>query len=714
MLIFQSAYISIFFVYSTLLPMISMRNLSPWRTAIRQAWSLVLLAFLGVYCPCFGQGRTAAPAWSSQKSLFVLSESAPNGLGLTTIDLRTAGTMEHRFYPAAEGRVLSPSLKVDHKGQTWAVWEEWGDTRSRVGLGRLTAPGVIIPKNLALKAGWNCSPDLAFDQADHPWLAWIYNRIGEQSLYIQDIDRKRSWLLADASSFLNPQLLSDSQGRIWVFWAATEASQSRFFYRVYNGVSWSPAVGLGNPSSFPIHSFSAFLDARCVPRMVWSQYEGRQYKIFGMLKGVGPAAPVIQLSSASGGSDVFPSLGLLNGSTPVVSWVRSSQKANRLFLKYSEGAVWSGEKEVSECGGSGSVPEMTVRGDEAAFVWWTEGRLQWRVVSLGQMAGLVPSAPPKATPSVPWAAPPSPAPPPVPYNPDLDETKYIGFGDSITYGVIDSEYHPDLGYVPRLQSGLSQVLGPTTVVNEGYPSEITMHGLARLGGVLEEDKGLFILILEGTNDTVTKIYSLEATAFNLKEIARQSKAFGVLPALATLLPRYDQNAKMARILDINLKIREIAQEAAVPLVDLYQAFIDYPPEQGGTMSLISGDGLHPNEKGYQFMADQWQAAVCDFPFAPWSFNVGRNYGRMWRPGRQGALISWLDNPKIADRRHIQGYRLYRKTGAGSAATFQFLALVIQSRNYFDGDVTLRSEVEYVIAALMNSGVEGPCSSPAKY
>jgi hypothetical protein len=309
----------------------------------RAAGSLFLLAVLSVPGPCIGQERTAAPAWSSQQSLFVLSEIADNGLGLTSIDLRTAGTTERRFYPAASGRVLSPSLKIDHKGQAWAVWEEWGDTRSRVGLGRLSASGVISPKNPALKEGWNCSPDLVFDQEDHPWLAWINNRIGAQTLFIQDIDRKRTWLLADASSFLNPQLLSDSQGRIWIFWAATEASQSRFFYRVYNGVSWSPTVGLGTPTSFPLHSFSAVLDAQGVPRIVWSQYEGRQYKIFGLLKGVGPAASVVQLSSGSGGSDVFPSLGLLNGSTPVVSWVRSSQKGNRLFLKYSEGAVWSGE-----------------------------------------------------------------------------------------------------------------------------------------------------------------------------------------------------------------------------------------------------------------------------------------------------------------------------------------------------------------------------------
>jgi lysophospholipase L1-like esterase len=673
-----------------------------------------MLALLTAGRPCAGQERTAAPAFGSRRNLLVLSESHDNGLGLTTVDIRTAETTERRFYPIASGRVLSPSLKVDHKGQAWAVWEEWGDSQSRIGLGRLSASGVISPKNPALKAGWNCSPDLTFDLNDHPWLAWVNDRIGAQTLFIQDIDRKKTWLLAEASSFLNPQLFSDSQGRIWVFWTATVASQSRFYYRVYNGVSWSPTVGIGTPSSFPIHSFSAVLDAQGIPRMVWSQSDGRQYKIFGLLKGVGPTAPVVQISTGSGGGDVFPSLGLLNGSTPVVSWVRSTQKGNSLVLKYSEGAVWSGEKEVSECGGSGSVPQMIVRGEEAAFVWWTEGRLQWRVVSLGQMAGLIPSTPPKAAPSVPAAAPPSPASPPVPYNPNLDESKYIGFGDSITYGVIDSEYHPDLGYIPRLQNGLSLTIGPTTVVNEGYPSEITMHGLARLGDVLDQDKGLFILILEGTNDTITKIYSLEATAFNLQEMARQCKAVGVLPALATLLPRYDQNAKMARVLDINLKIREIAQEAAVPLVDLYQAFIDYPPEQGGTMSLISGDGLHPNEKGYQFMADQWQAAVRDFPFAPWSFNISRGYGKMRAPRNQGLLISWLDNPKIADPRHIQGYRLYRKVGAGSAASFQFLALVTRPRIYFDWNVSLASEVEYAIAALMSGGVEGPCSSPAKY
>jgi len=473
-------------------------------------------------------------------------------------------------------------------------------------------------------------------------------------------------------------------------------------------------VRVGGSSPFPVQSFSAAVDVLGVPRLVWSQYDGRDYEVYAYLRGLGPASIKDQLTANAEAQDVDASLGLINGWKPIVSWVRYDKIGRSLRLKYDAGGVWSVEKSVLSLAAEASLPQMTVSDGETAFAWWSGDRLRWRFVSQGQLAGLPQGEVAPRDLFAPFQPPISPSAPRYLINPSLDEARYIGFGDSITYGTIDSEFHPDLGYIPRLQDRLGQSFGPTTVFNEGVPSEITLTGMARLGSVLAKDQARFILILEGTNDTITKIWSLEASAFNLREMTRQCLAAGVLPALATLLPRIDRNAKPARVLDLNQEIRSIAAEMSVPLVDLYQAFIAYPPGDGGFLSLISNDRLHPNEKGYQYLADQWYLAIRGFPFAPRDVETSQEYDRIRFRGNQGVMISWLASPKIDDSILILGYRLYRKVGDEAGASFQFLTFVARPWKYFDTNIAAGTDYFYVVSTVLRNGIEGPGSLPAKF
>jgi len=664
--------------------------------------------------PCAAQERTAAPALSSAKKLLVLSDNADNGLGLAAIESGAAGPSERRYFPPAAGRILSPSLKIDRLGRPWAVWEDWTDSSSRIGFGLLADSESLKPENPALPQGWNHSPDLCFDLAGTPWLAWVNDRIGEQSLYVRNHGRGTTWVLATAASFVGPQVSADGQGRVWVFWSARDGGQSQFYFRVFNGVSWSRPVRVGGPSPFPVQSFSAAVDVLGVPRLVWSQYDGRDYEVYAYVRGLGPVASKDQLTANAEAQDVYPSLGLINGLEPIVSWIRYDKIGRSLRLKYDSGGVWSGEKSVLSLAAEASLPQMTVSAGETAFAWWSGDRLRWRFVSRSEMSGLPQGEAAPRDLFAPFQPPISPSAPRYLINPSLDEARYIGFGDSITYGTIDSEFHPDLGYIPRLQDRLGQSFGPTTVFNEGVGSEITLTGMARLGGVLAKDQARFILILEGTNDTVTKIWSLEASAFNLREMTRQCLAAGVLPALATLLPRVDRNAKPARVLNLNQEIRSIAAEMAVPLVDLDRAFLTYPQADGGFLSLISNDRLHPNEKGYQYLADQWYLAIRGFPFAPRDVKTAQEYDRIRFRGNQGVMISWSASPKIDDPSLILGYRLYRRVGSGTGASFQFLAFVARPRKYFDTDTAADTDYFYVVATVLRNGIEGPGSSPAKF
>lgn len=297
------------------------------------------------------------------------------------------------------------------------------------------------------------------------------------------------------------------------------------------------------------------------------------------------------------------------------------------------------------------------------------------------------------------------------FNPLLNESRYIGFGDSITYGTINHEPSLEKGYIPRLDAILDLAFGPTEIINEGSSGEETSMGVFRLDYVLAVDQARYILIMEGTND-ISFLRPVETITANLRSLLTKSLDAGLLPAIATVIPRRDSRWGISAYdnlhLAVNAAIRLMAPELGIPLVDLYDIFTQYA--NGGAAALLSEDLKHPNEKGYQVMAEAWAAAVKKYPFPPVQVQVRRDSDKILFYRRPGNMVTWLPNPKIRESGTIGGYKVYRRKRGEGNDKFVLLSRVSGLESYFDTAIAVGTSYEYIVAAFRPDGVEGPASS----
>lgn len=216
--------------------------------------------------------------------------------------------------------------------------------------------------------------------------------------------------------------------------------------------------------------------------------------------------------------------------------------------------------------------------------------------------------------------------------PKLTATRFVAFGDSITYGSsgecafglrggsplnsplldIQSLWANADGAAayPSVLQGLltaryrAQSIG---VTNAGVPGEaVTAAGTqSRFGGVLNEYAPDVILLQEGINDLHGAI-SPSTIADSLTMLVRSARGRGVRVLLGTLLPERAGSCR-ARAVDqvapTNALIRSLAVAEGVPLVDLYAAFA------GRESTLLGQDGLHPTPAGYEEIAQRFFEAI---------------------------------------------------------------------------------------------------------
>jgi lysophospholipase L1-like esterase len=209
----------------------------------------------------------------------------------------------------------------------------------------------------------------------------------------------------------------------------------------------------------------------------------------------------------------------------------------------------------------------------------------------------------------------------------LDPKKILGFGDSITYGVMDGNRDPSLGYVPRLERMANRdffIDGNGTVINEGNPAE-TIHGYKekrddeknkyatyRYKQVLEEHLAKYLLLHEGTNDTRFYRYDVQLVYDDLEWMVGLALGMGIKPILSTLIPKdidkYPDKVtplQLERGRKISVFIQSLGEKLDLPLVDFWEIFSNHPI---GYKNLMS-DWVHPNEMGYQVMAEEWFKAL---------------------------------------------------------------------------------------------------------
>ena len=213
--------------------------------------------------------------------------------------------------------------------------------------------------------------------------------------------------------------------------------------------------------------------------------------------------------------------------------------------------------------------------------------------------------------------------------PMLSSTRFMAFGDSITYGVLapcpsvtSALFDPQrefallmasvnipASYPTKLTSLLASryVTQSPVVLNEGLPGEAIQQGVTRLPGVLTQDTPEVLLLQEGVNNINSRNPAvIPVVVDGLRTMIRDARGRGIRVMLGTLLPERPGSCRAggaSLIAPANDQIRALAATEGADLVDLYQDFINM------TDTLLGEDGLHPTEAGYQQMAQTFFGVI---------------------------------------------------------------------------------------------------------
>jgi lysophospholipase L1-like esterase len=194
-------------------------------------------------------------------------------------------------------------------------------------------------------------------------------------------------------------------------------------------------------------------------------------------------------------------------------------------------------------------------------------------------------------------------------------TNCLFFGDSITYGEYDGilgGWVDDLKRFYHLKY-YNENAKEVNIFNLGIGGETTEGLLKRLktetGARISPDENL-IFFFYGANDLAIKenkeVVSLERFEENMLEAIEYAKRITAKVFLISILPVSQavdgitvSSGKLRstqRIALYNEKLRNIAAENGITFIDIYPVF-NVQKE-----TLLSRDGVHPNEKGYALIS----------------------------------------------------------------------------------------------------------------
>ena len=175
--------------------------------------------------------------------------------------------------------------------------------------------------------------------------------------------------------------------------------------------------------------------------------------------------------------------------------------------------------------------------------------------------------------------------------PAPDEERVVFMGDSNTdfWGRRGGTFFPGKPYI-----------------NRGISGQVTSQMLLRFHPDVVLLKPKAVVILAGTNDIGGNLgpTTNEQIADNLMAMAEMARANSIKVVLSTLTPVCDyhrpqtQTRPPARIVALNEWIRSYAAKSGSTLLDYYPAMLD---DKQMLRTEITGDGLHPNQAGYDIM-----------------------------------------------------------------------------------------------------------------
>jgi lysophospholipase L1-like esterase len=191
---------------------------------------------------------------------------------------------------------------------------------------------------------------------------------------------------------------------------------------------------------------------------------------------------------------------------------------------------------------------------------------------------------------------------------------YLAFGDSITDGEGSSDGG---GYASRLEQKLRAYLGAATLVKDGLSATRSNRGADRLPGSLRV-RPAYTLIHYGTNDwnmPECKSHIPCFTIDSLRSMVREVRSRQGLPILATIIPgnpivAAQQPERNMWVAVFDARIRDMAREEDVVVADMEAAFLRAPNFEYGVHYT---DHVHPNDAGYEVMAETFFEAIVHPP-----------------------------------------------------------------------------------------------------
>ncbi len=400
---------------------------------------------------------------------------------------------------------------------------------------------------------------------------------------------------------LLPSVGSGIDGTIWVVWFAAQGSISDLYYAMFDGENWSipEMISTGLSSNT---APSIVVDNHNVPWVVWAGFDGEDDDIyFTRWNGFGWDSPsMVNMDNTT--PDIIQVIKIGQSNLPWVKWSGYDRIESKSYISRWTGSEWSEEliEEIENKNQSLMSMSEHLISDLPEFVG-NQKLATIHVKSNGEDSTFrIREAMEESEDD---------------NNLDIfqkqtvirsDGKTIIGYGDSITQGFPYVKEAGDGrrigGYEPDLEVITRRFDWKTKVLNYGVGGEPTALGLNRLGNqTLGKHKAKYVLILEGTNDLIYYGISVDSTLYFLSKMIDKSRAFNVIPVIATLTP--DTKFPQKNIpTSYNPRIKKMALQKNSVLADQYAATVS-------NWASLADDGIHPNRAGYKVMAQAWYDAL---------------------------------------------------------------------------------------------------------
>ncbi|MCX7600278.1 MAG: GDSL-type esterase/lipase family protein [Armatimonadetes bacterium] len=204
----------------------------------------------------------------------------------------------------------------------------------------------------------------------------------------------------------------------------------------------------------------------------------------------------------------------------------------------------------------------------------------------------------------------------------------VCIGDSITQSFRDTDIE-HLSYPARLQNLLAQRGLDVRVVNRGIGGECADSGARRFASHVLSHNPAAVTIMYGANDQFFQpeegrcrnpIDDYEASLRSMVNQAAQIGAKAVLMTPPPFTRAFLQHLTEDRVYSIfgasvllgqyADRVRVVARDMAVPVVDMYASFIRLSLD-GADMDALMPDGVHPAPEAHKYMAEWMVDTVAE-------------------------------------------------------------------------------------------------------